>query len=69
VKITANPLQSTIPYEMAHGKREGVSKKWQLRAEYTVAKNILFTLLYRGRDDAGFNQIIHTGQAEIRAFF
>jgi len=59
----------TIPFEMARGKREGTSRKWQLRAEYTVSKNILFTLLYRGRDDAGFDQVIHTGQAEVRAFF
>jgi len=69
VKTTSNPNDVTIPFEMARGKKEGLSKKWQLRAEYTVSKNILFTLLYRGRDDAGFDQIIHTGQAEVRAFF
>ena len=69
VETLSNPFDVTIPFEMANGKRAGVSKKWQLRAEYTVAKNILFTLLYRGRDDAGFDQIIHTGQAEVRAFF
>lgn len=69
VKATSNPLDVSIPFEMAGGKKEGVSKKWQLRAEYTVSKNILFTLLYRGRNDAGFNQVIHTGQAEVRAFF
>jgi len=69
VKTVANPEEVTIPFEMAKGKKEGLSKKWQLRAEYTVSKNILFTLLYRGRDDAGLDEIIHTGQAEVRAFF
>lgn len=69
VEVTSNPLNKTVPFEMARGKKEGTSKKWQLRAEYTISKNILFTLLYRGRDEAGFDQIIHTGQAEVRAFF
>ncbi|MCB0282689.1 MAG: hypothetical protein H6627_04890 [Calditrichae bacterium] len=69
VNVVSNPLRLTVPFEMARGKKEGVSKKWQLRAEYTVSQNILFTLLYTGRDDAGFTDIIHTGQAEVRAFF
>lgn len=69
VKPTENPLDLSIPYEMAQGKKEGVSKLWNVRAEYTVAKNILFTLFYSGRDEAHYEKIIHTGQAEIRAFF
>jgi hypothetical protein len=54
---------------MAGGKREGVSKSWQLRGEYTIAENVVISLFYNGRDDAGFKEIIHTGQAEIRAYF
>ncbi len=69
VNTLDNPLNLSVPYEMANGKKEGISKKWQLRAEYTVAKNIVFTLFYNGRDDASAKNIIHTGQAEIRAFF
>jgi len=69
VSVLSNPLDLTVPFEMALGKKEGVSKKWNLRAEYTVAKNILFTLQYTGRDEAGFREVIHTGQAEVRAFF
>lgn len=69
VQPTDNPLDLPIPYEMALGRKEGNSKDWQLRGEYTVAKNILFTLSYRGRDEAGFERIIHSGQMEIRAFF
>jgi len=69
VSVTNNPGNLVVPFEMAGGKKEGDSKNWQLRTEYTIAKNILFTFFYTGRDDAGFDRIIHTGQAEVRAFF
>lgn len=69
VIVKNNPLGSSIPYEMARGKKEGVSKSWQLRGEYTIAQNVVFSLFYNGRDDADFERIIHTGQAEIRAYF
>ncbi len=58
-----------MPYEMARGKKEGVSQNWQARLEYTLAKNVVFSLFYNGRDEAGFKRVIHSGQAEIRAFF
>ncbi len=69
VRITDNPLDYTVPYEMARGKKAGLSQSWHLRAEYTVAKNIVFTFFYSGRDEPHFDRIIHSGQAEIRAFF
>lgn len=69
VSITKNPLNLVVPFEMAQGKRAGLSKTWQLHSEYTVAKNIVFSLQYSGRDEAGFEKIIHSGQAELRAFF
>jgi hypothetical protein len=68
VQVTANPFQRIVPFEMAKGKREGFSQEWQLRVEYTVAKNIVFTFSYIGRKDAGFQRIIHSGQAQLRAF-
>jgi hypothetical protein len=69
VRVTENPLSLAVPYEMAMGKKEGVSQNWQLRVEYTLAKNIVFSFFYSGRRDAGFEQTIHTGQAELRAYF
>ena len=69
VQITHNPLNLTVPFEMANGKKEGLTQTWQLRAEYNVAKNIQFTLFYTGRNEAGFDRVIHSGQAEVRAFF
>jgi len=69
VNVTSNPQNHVVPYEMAKGKKKGASQNWQLRAEYTLMKNIVFTFFYSGRDDAGFDRVIHSGQAEIRAFF
>jgi hypothetical protein len=69
VNILENPTEATIPYEMARGRKEGVSKSWQIRGEYTIAENVVISLFYNGRDDADFERIIHTGQAEIRAYF
>jgi hypothetical protein len=69
VNVLNNPLDVSIPFEMAGGKKEGISKSWQLRGEYTIAENVVISLFYNGRDDAGFEKIIHTGQAEIRAYF
>ena len=68
VTVTKNPFNRIVPFEMAKGKRQGFSQQWQLRVEYTVAKNIVFTFSYIGRKDAGFRRIIHSGQAQLRAF-
>lgn len=69
VNVIDNPNKLIVPFEMARGKKEGVNQRWQLRGEYTVTENVVFTLFYTGRDDANFDKIIHTGQAEIRAYF
>ena len=69
VKVVDNPNNLVVPFEMARGKKEGVNQRWQLRGEYTVAENVVFTLFYSGRDDANYDKVIHTGQAEIRAYF
>ena len=68
VTVTKNPFKRVVPFEMAKGKRQGFSQQWQLRLEYTVAKNIVFTFSYIGRKDAGFKRVIHSGQAQLRAF-
>jgi hypothetical protein len=69
VDVLNNPQNVTIPFEMAKGKKKGINKRWQLRLEYTLATNILFSIFYSGRDEAGFKKIIHSGQAEVRAYF
>jgi len=69
VDVTANSDNKVVPYEMASGKKEGNSHTWDLRVEYTVAKNVVFTFYYSGRKEANYQNVIHTGQAEIRAYF
>jgi hypothetical protein len=69
VEVLENPTNASIPYEMANGRKEGLSKRWQLRGEYTVTENVVVSVLYRGRDEPTFDKIIHSGQAEVRAFF
>ena len=69
VNVTSNPDNKVVPYEMAAGKKDGNSHTWDLRIEYTVAKNVVFTFYYNGRIEPNFEDTIHTGQAEIRAYF
>ncbi len=69
VDVLKSPLQRAVPYEMARGKKEGLNKQWRLRGDYTMATNIVFSIFYEGRDDATYKKVIHTGQAEIRAYF
>lgn len=69
VKVTDNPFDLAVPYEMARGRKEGVSQRWQARFEYNISRNILINVTYTGRDEAGFKKVIHTGQAEVRAYF
>ncbi|NOX89924.1 MAG: hypothetical protein GXO77_12945 [Calditrichaeota bacterium] len=68
VEVLNNPRNLVVPFEMAQGKKKGISHGWQLRIEYTLSKNILFTFQYSGRRDAGYKKTIHTGQAELRAY-
>jgi len=70
VQLIDDPMNvKSVPYEMARGKKEGISQTWQARFEYTLAKNIVFSFFYNGRNEAGFKNVIHSGQAEVRAFF
>jgi len=69
VDLIRNPIRSAIPYEMARGKKEGLNKQWRLRGDYTLATNIVFSVFYEGRADADYQKTIHSGQAEIKAYF
>lgn len=58
-----------IPYNMAKGKKEGVSYNWSLNAGYALNQYINLNITYSGRKDSGYTKILHTGQAEVKAFF
>ncbi len=69
VKVLDNPFGRPVPFEMAKGKREGLSILWNIRFEYFISGNITTTFNFTGRRDAGSQRAIYLGQAEIRAFF
>ena len=63
----SNPL-ATIPFELTNGKVEGKSYFWRGIFDYSISKNIQASLNYDGRIE-GSRKAVHTGRAEIRAFF
>lgn len=69
VNILDNPFQKPIPFEMAKGKKEGLSLLWNFRFEFFISSNITSTFSFTSRKDAGAPRTIYLGQAEVRAFF
>jgi len=69
VTVVENPFDRPIPFEMAKGKREGISYLWNMRFEYFITGNVTTTFNFSGRRDAGAIRTIYLGQAEVRAFF
>jgi hypothetical protein len=66
--INADPGYQ-LPFNMAKGKKIGTSLAWGAQVGYAISRYIDFSLNYSGRRDANFVRVLHTGQAEIRAFF
>ena len=69
VKVLNNPFNQPLPFEMAKGKRAGISYLWNVRFEYFITGNITTTFNFSGRRDSGALRTIYLGQAEVRAFF
>lgn len=57
-----------IPYELTNGRVEGKSYFWRAIFDYSLTKNIQASLNYNGRLE-GLGKVIHTGQAQVTAFF
>ena len=56
------------PYELTNGKSAGKGFIWRAFLDYNISKNIQGTLNYDGRVEGG-RGVVHTGRAEIKAFF
>jgi hypothetical protein len=69
VTLNEADTDAVIPFGMADGKRQGVSLDWGLRVAYAINQNIHMNLNYTGRKDRIYENVLHTGQAEIKAFF
>lgn len=59
----------SLPYQLTDGYAIGTT--WVARAtfEYRFGSNIQASINYTGRAQPPSNRVIHTGQAEVRAFF
>jgi hypothetical protein len=64
--LSANPL--FLPYELTKGITVGKSFLWTVSFEYRITNFIQATLNYFGRAE-GNSKTIHTGTAELRAYF
>lgn len=59
---------SSIGYEMLDGLRTGKNMIWGLSYQRTLSNNLQLSLTYDGRKTPS-NKAIHTGGAQIRAYF
>jgi hypothetical protein len=66
VNLSDNPL--FLPYELTKGLNSGKSYFWNISFEYKLTNFIQATVNYLGRAE-GNSKVIHTGTAEVRAYF
>lgn len=64
--LNAEPL--FVPYDLTKGITPGLSYVWSVGFDYRVTNFIQATINYLGRAE-GNSQVIHTGTAELRAYF
>ena len=57
-----------LPFDIVGAKPKGKTWRWNLRFDYRVSRYVTAVVNYDGRREPG-REIIHTGRAEIRAFF
>ena len=67
-EVRLNQSNASFPYELTNGRQEGKNFIWRAFFDYSISKNIQATLNYDGRSEGGGN-ILHTGRAELKAFF
>jgi len=58
----------TIPYELTGGRNQGKTFLWSASFDYKISSNVQSSVQYSGRSEPG-SRIVHTGRAEVRAFF
>jgi hypothetical protein len=67
-EIIMNSNTLNFPYELTGGKASGKSYYWRVMFDYNITKNIQANVNYDGRVE-GNKQVIHTGKAQVTAFF
>ena len=59
---------AVLPFELTNGRPNGKLWRWQANLDYQVTQFLQATLSYDGRSEASGTSV-HTGKAEVRAFF
>ena len=67
-EVILNTSDTSFPYELTSGRPAGKSYYWRGVFDYSISKNIQATINYDGRVE-GSKQVIHTGRAQVTAFF
>ncbi|MDI6766363.1 MAG: hypothetical protein QME52_06025, partial [Bacteroidota bacterium] len=67
-EVSVNPPSFVVPYQLTNGKANGKSWLIYLRFEYRLSRFMHVSVNYDGRSE-GASETIHSGNAEVRAFF
>ena len=67
-ELIANTTENVLPFELTGGNQVGKNYFWRLNFDYRVASFLQTTVNYEGRLQ-GQGRVIHTAQAEARAYF
>ncbi len=69
IKIKYNGIEnSSIGFEMLDGLKTGKNLTWGINYQRNISRNLQLSLTYDGRKSPG-TKTIHTGGAQIRAYF
>jgi hypothetical protein len=68
-KVSAEPENRILPYELANGNRPGQTHRWNFALEYRVSTNVNFSASYFGRREPERPNTFHLAKVEMRAFF
>lgn len=68
-EVNLNQSNIIYPFELTTGRQEGRTFIWRGIFDYSISKNLQATINYDGRVEGSNTKVIHTGRAEIKAFF
>ncbi len=68
-EVIVNKTSTIYPFELTGGRQAGLTYIWRGIFDYSISKNLQATINYDGRVEGADRKIIHTGRAEVKAFF
>lgn len=67
-EVKLNQSDVIFPFELTNGRNEGMTIILGTFFDYSISKNLQATINYNGRSE-GSGGFIHSGRAEVKAFF